>query len=98
MAEDLFHVEDVFCFVLFHCGFPMAECVACYLVESWVFEFSGYPSTLSGKVPYPSICIVLECFYVRSPLTSMDIVVRQAMNILLFPFPSLTLHDFSSCN
>ena len=39
VSEELHDVEDVFGFVIFHCGFPVSECVEGYLRYSWVFEF-----------------------------------------------------------
>jgi len=40
VSEELHDVENVFCFVIFHRGFPVSECVEGYLHYSWVFEFS----------------------------------------------------------
>ena len=47
MAEDFHYVEDVFGFVVFHGGFPVAECVECDVFDSWVVEFCSDSFALS---------------------------------------------------
>ena len=49
MAKQSHYVEDVFCSVVFHGGFPVAEGVEGNLVDSWVLEFVCCSFALSGK-------------------------------------------------
>jgi len=43
-------------------GFPMPECVKCYLVYSGVFEFGCYPFALACKVSSHHIGVAVEDF------------------------------------
>ncbi len=39
MPQDLHNMEDVFRFVVFHCGFVVSECVEADLRQSWILHF-----------------------------------------------------------
>jgi len=41
VSEYLFDVHYAFCFVVFHCSFPVSEGVEVDLEEFWVVEFFG---------------------------------------------------------
>ncbi len=41
MAEELFHVPGVFCFMVYLCSFPVPECVEGDSVKSWVLQFES---------------------------------------------------------
>jgi len=47
VAEQLHHVEDVFGFVVFHGGFPVAEGVERDLCEPWILEFGRHSFAIS---------------------------------------------------
>lgn len=60
VSQNFFDVENVFCFVIFNCGLPMAESVKGNLVYSRIFEFSCYSFALTRKVSPHNICIAVE--------------------------------------
>ena len=49
VAEHFHDMKDVFCFCVFHCGFPMSECVEVDFVYAVVFEFERYFCSLDSE-------------------------------------------------
>ena len=50
VTEQLLDVNDVFCLVVFHCGFPVTEGCEAYFLYAWVVEFSRHVFALLIEV------------------------------------------------
>ena len=47
VSQDLLDVQQAPCFCVFHCGFPVAEGVECYLIYAFAGEFVSHSFSLA---------------------------------------------------